>query len=292
MKKMIIFSAVALFLGANARAVDILSVQSGSWTSSATWDGGTLPTASDRAVIEWDDWTEVDSAYTVGELQFGGGGSKVTVTPDGTLSVNGQINHWVKEWPQGVYVEGGTLNVGGDYRIDGGGNGALNSLNVSSGTANLAYLELGWWAWNSGSGEGKGVLNIDGSAGTINLSQNFVMGEFGGLDYQIASDGTVTPISSQGFGGAASVTVNGELIVDLSAMGTTPAEIVLIDNGGVDAINGAFDSISITGASGYTLNYAGGDGNDLTIAIPEPSTIGLVVIMGGGLLGVRRFLSA
>lgn len=291
MKKVIMFSAVALLLVVNAGATDILSVQSGSWASPATWDGGVLPTASDMAIIEWDDWTEVDTAYTVGALQFGGGGAKVTVKPSGTLNVNGQINHWVKEWPQGVYVDGGTLNVGGDYRVDGGGNGAINSLNVSSGTANLAYLELGWWAWNSGSGEGKGVLNLLGSDGTITLSQNFVMGEFGGLNYQVASDGTVTPVTSQGLGGSASVTVNGELIVDLSAMAAAPAEIVLIDNGGVDAISGVFDSVSITGASGYTLNYAGGDGNDLTVVIPEPGTIGLLSLGGLGLFLFRRRLS-
>ena len=126
MKKIIMFSAIALLLGANANATDILSVQSGSWASTATWDGGVLPGASDMAIIEWDDWTEVDTAYTVGALQFGGGGAKVTVKPSGTLNVNGQIIDWVKEWPQGVYVVGCTLIVGGDYRIDGGGNGAVN----------------------------------------------------------------------------------------------------------------------------------------------------------------------
>ena len=73
------------------------------------------------------------------------------------------------------------------------------------------------------------------------------------------------------------------LLRDLVRVAATPAEIVLIDNGGVDAISGAFDSVSITGASGYTLNYAGGDGNDLTVVIPEPGTL---VLMAGGLLGL------
>jgi len=283
-------AAVGLFLGISAHG-DILSVQSGDWTSPATWDGGVLPTAADRAVIEWDDWTEVSTDYTVGDLVFGGGGSRVTVLPGGTLTVVNKIENWVKEWPQELHVSGGILNGGYEWKMYGGGNGAVNSLIINSGTANFAYLELGWWAWNSGSGEGKAALNLNGSDGTITLAQNFVMGEFGALNYQVAADGTVTPITSQGLGGSATVAVNGALSVDLSAMGAAPAEIILIDNGGIDAISGTFDSVSITGASGYSLNYNGGDGNDLSIVIPEPGTIGLLSLSGIGLLAIRRRFS-
>lgn len=39
----------------------------------------------------------------------------------------------------------------------------------------------------------------------------------------------------------------------------------------------------------YTVNYAGGDGNDVVLTgIPEPTSVALMAMAGLGLLGRRR----
>jgi autotransporter-associated beta strand protein len=68
--------------------------------------------------------------------------------------------------------------------------------------------------------------------------------------------------------------------------------IMLNDGGG--AVNGTFDigsTLSMNnGAVVFNVNYAGGDGNDvtLTVAVPEPGTAALLAACAAPLLGLRR----
>jgi hypothetical protein len=64
-----------------------------------------------------------------------------------------------------------------------------------------------------------------------------------------------------------SVTLAGSLYVDLSGVENCPEEIVLIINESANPISGRFSNITIDNPSGfsYKLEYAGGDGNDLSL---------------------------
>lgn len=89
--------------------------------------------------------------------------------------------------------------------------------------------------------------------------------------------------------------------LDLS-VGYTPADgaqYVLISNDAADPIVGMFSKVNGAAVSGntfaaggyqWTLNYSGGDGNDLiaTVAVPEPGTVSIVAGVAMGLLAQRR----
>lgn len=80
------------------------------------------------------------------------------------------------------------------------------------------------------------------------------------------------------------------LEVDFSAYAGTE-EITLIDMS-TGTVNGQFRDLAegsvIPGSGGRTITYSGGaDGFDV-VAIPEPGTIGLIGLFGGGTLLIRR----
>ena len=253
-------------------AADIWSVNSGNWTDAGTWGGGP-PGSNDTAWIGWDDAIAIDSSNKVGVVKFDGGGSSVNIYPGGVLDVGDgtswewRIDHIVKNFNQSMNVLGGTLAVHGEYKLFGGGlaaySVATNYLNISdSSIVSIDYLEVGWWADHP---DGKSIVRIVGNDASFTVSQNFTMGVYGGLSWVAASNGEVSQIHLLRYDGTSTVTLNGLLDVDLSSMTLFPDEIILINNDGINAISGTFDTSSIIGSSEYRLTYTGGDGNDLSL---------------------------
>jgi hypothetical protein len=74
------------------------------------------------------------------------------------------------------------------------------------------------------------------------------------------------------------VTLNGgNLVIAVGPGGIQVGQsYIIINNDGADAVTGSFASISAPPGDTFTINYAGGSGNDVvltaTTAVPEPST--------------------
>jgi len=263
-------------LSLSSYAIDIFSVSNGNWSSTDTWNGAVVPGSNDTALIDWDDSIVVDSSNKVGIVKFSGGGCAVTIESGGVLDIGyitpylWRVEHIVKNFDQKMNVQGGQLIVNGEYRLFGGGLSgfgvATNYLNVyDDSVVNLLFTEVGWWADFTTNDTATAIVNIEGDQATFTVSQNWSMGNYGGLRWVASSNGAVSPIQSLGDLGTASVLVDGSLEVDLSAATNLPDEIVLLENGGLDAISGTFDSINIIGSTFYEVDYAGGDGNDLSL---------------------------
>ena len=174
----------------------------------------------------------------------------VSVT-DGNLEVSGAISG------SAVTVNGAGAVLGGD--------GAVGALIVTSGTVAPG---------NSGIG------SLD--------SLNFSLGAAGTTNFEIGS-----PTMYDSLNVAGTVTLGGNLaaIVGAGPFGFSDV-FTVINNDGADAVIGTYAGISEGGlfsASGYdfTVSYVGGDGNDVTLTIPEPGSAAL--LLGGiAMLAGRR----
>ena len=77
-------------------------------------------------------------------------------------------------------------------------------------------------------------------------------------------------------------------------LGYSPAAgdmFTIINNDGLDPVVGTFaqGTVFIAGGTPFTINYAGGDGNDVTLtAVPEPAAAGVLALGALGLLARRR----
>lgn len=290
MKTKIMATAFCTYLALLPVQADISTSSSGNWDAAGTWVGGTEPTLNDRVLVKYNHTVTVDSAGNqAGSLRLDAGlafinlnaGGSLEVVNNGTFPTNGTVTFKAAGTGNGFNVQGGTLTVGGSFELGGGNAGITNFVNVTSGAVDLtSYSTIGTV------GAGSALLNIEGSAASLSVGGNLLLGSGAVLRWAVAENGTVTAINSDNF---KNVTLDGALIVDLSSMTATPDEIILIDNNGVDALIGNFSSATLIGGEGYSLSYTGGDGNDLSLVIPEPATLGLVVLVGGGLLGARRF---
>jgi autotransporter-associated beta strand protein len=187
-----------------------------------------------------------------------------TTVSAGTLVVNGSIAG------SSVAVAGGTL----------AGSGRVGAINLTTG------------ALSPGEGTSAAVLNA--SATTLaggTLSMDILGTGAAGTAYdQLKVTGTVT-LSS-----------NIELILTLGPAFTyTPnSTFTLIDNDGGDALAGTgrftVGGVPIAdngnfqlGGNTWTLDYNGGDGNDVVLlTIPEPASASCLLAGMGGLLGLRR----
>uniref|UniRef100_UPI0025C2850C Ig-like domain-containing protein n=1 Tax=Flavobacterium sp. UBA6195 TaxID=1946554 RepID=UPI0025C2850C len=152
-------SATGLYLGVNAADVPVVSIASGDWNSTTTWNGGVVPTCADIAVIA--------NGHTVTSSTSGNFAKGVTIATGGTLVVSGgdltvgcTLNNNTLTNNGTLTVSGGLLVVngnmvhnaasifnqsGGDILVDGndGGN-AANSVAASTAIVQLNSQFINW----------------------------------------------------------------------------------------------------------------------------------------------------
>lgn len=179
-----------------------------------------------------------------------------------------------------VTVSGGTLTVGGNL-AEGTGTGSsiASTVNLSGGTLDMTH----------------GTITVDTfafTAGTLKNVAAFTAATSGGLNVQSAStlaydlDSSFTTLSLTGtftLGGSSNLSLalaNGytpsasyTLVTNDTALDSIVGSFATI-NGGAFGLGNTFTLSNNTGSYLGTLNYTGGDGNDLSlalVAIPEPS---------------------
>lgn len=152
-------SATGLYLGVNAADVPVVSIASGDWNSTSTWNGGVVPACADVAVIA--------NGHTVTSSTSGNFAKGVTIATGGTLVVSAgdltvgcTLNNNTLTNNGTLTVSGGLLAVngnmihnaasifnqsGGDILVDGndGGN-AANSVAASTAIVQLNSQFINW----------------------------------------------------------------------------------------------------------------------------------------------------
>lgn len=232
----------------------------------------------------------VGEAFTVGYRGSGTGIfhhisgdllSQKTTVSEGFATTNtvGVYNHHIGIHSTEELLIGEAHSHGGTYNVLSDSASILTDWRINVGT-------------NGGtSGEfATGLLNIAVGGALITTSW-YNQNVLGALAFAADSDSVSTIFVSETShpSGDGLVSLDGILEVDLSAYTSNAYEIVLIDNDGIDPIQGVFDSVSITGSGLYTLSYTGGDGNDLTLvsSVPAPSSFGAAAVLMI-LLGIQR----
>ncbi|MGB8225249.1 MAG: PEP-CTERM sorting domain-containing protein [Sedimentisphaerales bacterium] len=216
-----------------------------------------------------------------------------------------------------VYQSGGTLTVNdlvvarsknaigfntyGTYEISGG---TLQARTPGAPDGRISIASFVDTAGNAGVAK----FRIVGDTATINMNhlligsqmsnapETAITGGDGTLEYNLTSAGTVSKIT------VVDTTLDKisvcltKLVVNSTKNCPSAVDIVLVQNTGESAVDGVFDSITLSPAlAGYTLSYTynaeangglgeRGTGNDIAL-IPEPATIALLTL---GLIAIRR----
>ncbi len=257
MKNMLaVVSVLAVAGSASAALWTGGAVDGGHWGTPGNWDTG-VPVAGEATTID-----------TVGAVIHQDGGD--TPSLGATEINNGTVYTW------------NALQVGPDLAIGRTGTGAIN-VPGGSGTFD-GWTSVASWGLNLAEGGGNGTLINDG--GTVRSYGGwFNVAAWGGTAHIQLNDGYLRYDGSQfhiGTGGTIDL-VDGKLAVagDLTNDATWG-----------DIIGGWVFSGNITGYGGTgTVVYdydVTNPGYTTVWAVPEPATFGLVGLMGGGLLWVRK----
>ncbi|MFN7044304.1 MAG: T9SS type A sorting domain-containing protein [Flavobacterium sp.] len=156
-------SATGLYLGVNAADVPVVSIASGDWNSTSTWNGGVVPTCADVAVIA--------NGHTVTSSTSGNFAKGVSIATGGTLVVSAgdltvgcTLNNNTLANSGTLTVTGGLLAVngnmihnaastfnqsGGEILVD-GNEGGIAANSVASGVA-IVQLNSQFINWTGGS---------------------------------------------------------------------------------------------------------------------------------------------
>jgi hypothetical protein len=211
MKRLILPLFALLFVVSILRADDILSGGAagtpikGSWSSTATWFGGVIPTSADNVTITDGDTVYIDVTCQVVDLTVGGGTSGALIF----ASTN----------PANITVTGSILvNAGGTFRCTGSSSGTSNidSIFVYGNFTNNGYC-LDFRTGTAGqvgvayvifTGSGNSTLK---SIGAYNSTQN----EFNGITINKSGKGKLTLQSDIFLAGGSSADLTTTSYLDL-----------------------------------------------------------------------------
>lgn len=254
---------------------------------------GALPGVNDTVRANWGgdvgNVVTLDFATTVGSFQLGVGESgEFHILSGGHLTTVSDSK---------VGNNGATAARKGTLTIDAGGQVTVGSwLGIGHGTTGNASvngtLNVSTHLWMGGTSEANsvGTLSI-GEGGVVNVGGNIGLGTINAADAS---------------GGSATITIEDGGLLNLDHWSATGSiqdgSYIDIEEGGTLIVGGSRASqfadyvtagkIRFGGVSAGALDVdytASHDGTTTTfVAIPEPATIGLVALFGGGMLFMRR----
>jgi len=267
----------------------------GTWQGANNWSDdwtGPAPTPDAATPV---DIIDVGGNVTVaapgavaGSVSVGvfGWNGRIDVAAAGDLSVTG--NMLFQSSLTGTVVNEGQINVGGLVAFQDGfgileNNGTFNAAGqtvylANTGTSDTTLINTGSITAGTLYLSVAGTSQFDMNGGTVDVS-SFQMVE-GGTGHLNLHGGTIT---TSAFG----VNGNGGYTIDVTGDGKLIADGD--HTGGLDWMIGAG---LITGDAGVDAVYDIGTGKTTLSVIPEPATLSLVALLGGGMLWIRkRFMS-
>ncbi len=262
-KKLQITTVLAVVLGmVSAQAAEI------TWNGSidndagnaANWDGGVLPGVGDQM-----------------HVTIGGSGPVITsdmqVTRAGMGGMQAYFNVPTATAPTTLTLQSGTF-TSDEWFLLGVDDNTTNTFNMSGGT-----LSVGTDLFIGAHLCGSGTYNMSGGTATAN---NFAVGwSLGGADTGDAQFGQFNLTGGD-------ITVNVFGIYGNGQVDITDGQLN-INADVVDGVNTMIANGDITAFGGIGTVIVSYDGGQTHVsAIPEPATLGLVALMGGGLLWIRK----
>ena len=218
-----------------------------------------------------------------GNTVYGGtitGSTSLTKSGAGILELGGTSN-----------TTGATLITGGVLRVSGSISGS--AVTVNGATAVLGGIgTVGATTLLNG-----GTINAGASPGILNIAGNFTMSA--GTTFGAEIDGTTVGLLYDQLNVTGTVTLADATLTLSGAYAYTGSAdtftLILNDGDGTsDLVSGTFAGLPggasvFNGGQEFTINYAGGDGNDVVLtAVPEPGSAVMLLGGVGMLLGLRR----
>jgi hypothetical protein len=269
-----------LLVPAISFAADIISAQSGSWTSSATWVGGVVPAQTDNVTIKSGHSVTIPSSGTKtctnltvengGHLYANAGGTPRYMDIYGNISCDGTIGNGSTFDAISFNIEAAACTISGSGVFDAARirkNAGLNPETTLEVAMNINLRYAGTAIFNNKSTSNFHII-IDAGY-TLNCTGN--AGTYGNvcIDGSNGSNGST-------YGG--SVTVNGTLIVSgilyLTTDNNSGAYSVsfTVNNGGI--VNTSSVVCSNSGTAGHTTTIS--DGGKLNFTSGDWGTIGTI----------------
>lgn len=230
------------------------------------------------------DGTQLDVAAGVDSV-----GSVGTVTIVNDIDLSAQLNVATGEDTVGIVAVGKTLNVGNNIKIATGTNsiGSVVALTFNA-TANLMHIGSTKVGINS-----TGSLTMNNGALTIG---DVLIGDGSTLELK---DGFLTVTNSMEMGAGSELTIGaGQLLWTdtdaISIMDLWVTDGLVSTNDGFGQTVTSFAVLSVdgkkygTGDTRLFIDLVDGDTKMWAETIPEPSTIGMMMVIGGGLFYIRR----
>ena len=262
-----------LWASIHCGATDIITAQSGPWTSAATWVGGVVPTQSDQATIKNGHTVNIPSTGTKtcanlivetgGKLYANTGGSQRYIDVYGNITCDGTIGNGSVYDGISFNIEGATCLISGSGTFDASRirkNTGLNTVTALTVGMNVNAAYNGTAVFNNKSAS---TFDIIINAGcTLNCPGN------AGTPGNVCIDGSNASNGSS-YGG--SITVNGTLTVSGILYLTTDNNSssytisLTVNNGGtvntasILCTNSGSACHSTTINDGGTLNFTSGD---------------------------------
>jgi autotransporter-associated beta strand protein len=242
-------------------------------------------------------------------------------TASRTVTINGTGSITIS----GVVANNAAANSMASNLVKGGSNTLmLTAANTYTGTTTVSAGAL-LVSNSSGSGTGTGAVQVNAGTlgGTGSVSGAVTIGNGIGLGdsfiapgasvgtftttstLSIANDGIYTFELNSDTSTADKIVANGVSLASTSSIAfadlgstvlTLGTTFTIIDNTSGGAITGIFsnladDGLVAIGLNTYQADYQGGTGNDLTltVVVPEPTTMAMMALGAGLLVGVQRF---
>jgi fibronectin-binding autotransporter adhesin len=222
--------------------------------------------------------------------------SGTTHTYNGVISGNGSYNRSVSSGSGGITIFNGNNTYTGTTTVNNGTLLVNGNQSAATGavTVNLAGT-LGGTGTVGGAVSVSGTISPGASVGTFTTISTLSIAAGGTYKFELNSNtSTADKIIAAGVSLASTATIS------LSDLGSTALALstsfTVIDNTSGSAISGTFSNVAdgstfTIGLNTFQANYEGGDGNDLvfTTVVPEPTTVGMVLLGASLLAGVQRF---